>query len=100
MDTSVGMHCGVIRALIDVDLAYTVTEPTPLGAHDLKLIINLLNTLKLPAKMVINQSDMGDKSLIEKTSDEEGVEISHKIKYSKKLVEAYSKGEMKDMNLL
>ncbi|MDD5482016.1 MAG: P-loop NTPase, partial [Candidatus Shapirobacteria bacterium] len=47
VDTAVGLHCGVIRALIGVDLAYAVTEPTPLGAHDLKLILELLSLLKV-----------------------------------------------------
>jgi MinD superfamily P-loop ATPase len=100
LDTSVGMHCGVIRALIGADLAYAVTEPTPLGAHDLKLILKLLKILKVPTKIVLNQADLGSRELIDKIAKKTGVEIKHKIPYSKKLVKAYSEGKLIGVNLL
>lgn len=100
LDTAVGMHCGVIRALIDSDLAYAVTEPTPLGAHDLKLILELLKTLKVSAKIVLNQADLGKAELIEKIAKEDEIEIKYKIPYSKELVKAYSRGKLGKVNLL
>lgn len=99
-DTSVGMHCGVIRALIGCDLAYAVTEPTPLGAHDLELILKLLGVLKIPAKIVLNQADLGKKELIEEIAEKTKVEIKYKIPYSKELLRAYSKGKLQELNLL
>ena len=42
IDTAAGTHCDVIAALEGCDIALAVTEPTPLGAHDLKLIMELL----------------------------------------------------------
>ena len=99
-DTAVGLHCGVIRALIDCDLAYAVTEPTPLGSHDLGLILDLLKKLKVPAKVVLNQVDLGNENLIEKIVKKRNVKIAYKIPYSKKLVEAYSRGELASLNLL
>jgi len=39
-DTPPGTHCPVITAILDCDLAYAVTEPTPMGAYDLNLILN------------------------------------------------------------
>jgi len=65
LDSAPGTHCSVIRALIDVDLAYAVTEPTPLGAHDLKLILELLNKLKVPAKVILNQANLGNRKSID-----------------------------------
>lgn len=100
LDTAVGLHCGVIRALISVDLAYAVTEPTPLGGHDLQLILDLLRTLKVPVKMVLNQSNLGKADLIEKIAKKNRVEIKYKIPYSKELVRAYSKGNLQNFNLL
>jgi len=100
VDTAVGMHCGVIRALIGVDFAYTVTEPTPLGAHDLRLILKLLKTLKVPTKIILNQADLGKKELINKISKDAGVGIKYEILYSKKLVIAYSQGELGKVNIL
>jgi MinD superfamily P-loop ATPase len=100
LDTAVGMHCGVIRALIGADLAYAVTEPTPLGAHDLQLILDLLRTLKVPVKIVLNQADLGKPDLIEGIAKRNKVEIKYKIPYSKELVEAYSKGKLGEISLL
>ncbi len=99
LDTSVGLHCGVIRALIGVDLAYAVTEPTPLGAHDLELILKLIKTLKLPVKIVLNQADLGKSETVEKIAKEHKVEIKYKIPYSRELVEAYSKGNLQKFNI-
>jgi len=99
-DTAVGLHCGVIRALIDVDLAYAVTEPTPLGAHDLKLILDLLKILKVQAEIVINQADLGKIELVNKISRQLKTKVVYKIPYSKNLVKAYSKGGLLKMNLL
>lgn len=99
-DTAVGMHCGVIRALIGSDLAYAVTEPTPLGAHDLKLILKLLKTLKVPAKIVLNQANLGKRKLIDQISKDTKIGIKYEISYSKELVLAYSKGELGRINIL
>jgi len=98
-DTAVGMHCGVIRALIDVDEAYAVTEPTPLGAHDLRLILELLGKLEVPAKIILNQADLGARAEIDDIAKEWGVAIAHEILYSKELVEAYSRGALAAVNL-
>jgi len=99
-DTSVGMHCGVIRALLGSDLAYVVTEPTPLGAHDLELILKLLKTLNVPAEIVINQADLGEIKLIDKIAKKRKITIVYEIPYSKKLVKAYSKGDLLKLDLL
>jgi len=99
-DTSVGLHCGVIRALMDNDIAYAVTEPTHLGAHDLKLILDLLKILKVPSEIVVNQADLGKISLVNKISRQLKTKIAYKVPYSKKLVKAYSKGNLGKINIL
>ena len=47
IDTAAGTHCNVIHALMNVDKAYCITEPTPLGAYDLKLILELVKNCLL-----------------------------------------------------
>ncbi len=98
IDTAVGLHCGVIRALIGVDLAMAVTEPTPLGAHDLRLVLQLLKKLKVSVKIVINQFDLGDKKEIIKISKAQKVKIEKEIPYSKKIVRAYCGGKLGEVN--
>ena len=93
-DTAAGTHCPVINALLDVDFAYAVTEPTPMGAHDLNLILDLCQKLKVKTKIILNQADLGKKQKIEKIAKKYKIKIKKEIPYSKKLVEAYSKGEL------
>ena len=91
-DTSVGTHCGVISALNGCELAIAVTEPTPLGAHDLELILKLLKILNVPGKIVLNRSDIGDEKIIQNLAKRYNVEIIAKIPYKKEFLEKYSKG--------
>jgi len=98
-DTAAGTHCPVISALLDCDLAYAVTEPTPMGAYDLNLILDLCQKLGVPAKIVLNQADLGDKTKIEKIAKEFKTKIKKEIPYSKEIVEAYSKGRLLNINL-
>lgn len=97
-DTAAGIHCPVISALLDCDLAYCVTEPTPMGATDLNLILDLCQKLKIPAKLILNQADLGDKRGVQKIAQNFKIKIEKEIPYSKKLVEAYSKGQMLNFN--
>ena len=98
-DTAAGTHCPVISALLGCDLAYAVTEPTPMGAYDLNLILDLCQKLKVPAKIILNQADLGTKTKIEKIAKKFKIKIEKEIPYSKKLVEAYSKGQLLNFNL-
>jgi len=53
----------------------------------------------VPAKIVLNQADLGVKTKIEKIAKKYKIEIDQEIPYSKKLVEAYSKGRLLDFKL-
>ena len=99
-DTAPGTHCPVISAILDCDLVYCVTEPTPIGAYDLNLILDLCQKLKVPAKIILNQADLGDKRKILPALKKFKVKIEKEIPYSKRLVEAYSKGKLLNFELL
>lgn len=92
-DTAAGTHCTVIAALEDSDDVYAVTEPTPLGLHDLKLILELLDVLSLSKNVVINKSNLGKSSDIIKMVKKYNGSIYSKIPYDKKLEQIYMKGE-------
>lgn len=94
-DTAPGTHCSVIQALMDVDKAYAVTEPTPLGAHDLSLILKLLQRLKIPSDIVLNKADVGDRKLIEEIGKKFKTKISIEIPYSEELVKAYCEKDLR-----
>ena len=98
-DTAAGTHCPVISALIDCDFAYAVTEPSPMGAYDLSLILDLCQKLAVPVKIILNQADLGDKTKIKKIAAKYKTKIVKEIPYSKKVVEAYSKGKLLNFEL-
>ena len=95
-DTAAGTHCPVISALLGCDLAYAVTEPTLMGAYDLNLILDLCKKLKIQAKVILNQADLGEKKGVEKIIKKYKLKIEKEIPYSKELVTAYSQGRLLD----
>lgn len=92
VDTAAGTHCPVIAALEICDKVFAVTENTPLGMHDLEIILNILNEMKIDSEIIINKSNLGEKEFIDKISDKYGINICCKIPYSKKILENYSRG--------
>ncbi len=92
VDTAAGTHCDVISALEGSSIALAVTEPTPLGKHDLELIMKLLKRLGIKFEIVLNRFEEGREKLIEKVAESNGKKIASKIPYSKKIMKDYSKG--------
>jgi len=92
VDTAAGTHCDVISALEGADLALAVSEPTPLGAHDLELIIKLLSKLGLDFEIVLNRDETGKSELIESIAARAGKKIAARVPYSKEIIKAYSEG--------
>jgi len=100
VDTASGVHCQVISALMSCEIALAVTEPTPLGAHDLELILRLLKILKIKFKVVLNKATIGNKKLIEKIVKKYKTEIIAEIPYRKEILKAYSRGKpIKEENI-
>ena len=93
IDTAAGIHCPVIAALEMCDCAFAVTEPTPLGRHDLELILQLLQKLNIKAKIILNRADIGDKSLIYDLAEKTRVEIAAEISYSRDIAKKYAEGK-------
>ncbi len=59
-DTMPGTGNHVAAAIEDSAIVITVTEPTPLGLHDLEMILKLLRKLNLKAWVVVNRSDLSN----------------------------------------
>lgn len=92
IDTAAGTHCPVIAALGACNQVLAVTEPTPLGRHDLALILGLLKKMKIKSGIILNRSDIGDAGLIKDLAKNQGLEIIAEIPYSKEIADSYSKG--------
>jgi MinD superfamily P-loop ATPase len=89
VDTAPGTHCNVIQALLDCEKAYVVTEPTPLGAYDVKLILEILKIMGIRSEIVLNKSNIGSKNKIKEIAEEYNVPIAIEIPYSNELIKAY-----------
>ncbi len=92
VDTAAGLHCDVIAALENCDLVFSVTEPSPLGAHDLNLILELLEKLNINSQIILNRSDVGDKKLISDLAEKYSKKVIAEIPYSKDIVNQYARG--------
>ena len=92
IDTAAGTHCPVIQALLESEKAFVVTEPTPMGAHDLGLILDLCKKLKVDFEVVLNRSDLGKEKLIKE-------KIDIKIPYSKKIEKAYLESKLYQVDI-
>jgi MinD superfamily P-loop ATPase len=92
IDASPGTSCPVVEALKGADFALLVTEPTPFGLHDLKLMAQVArDELDLPVGVVINRDGIGDDQ-VEKFCRSEDIPILMRIPFDRRIAEVYSEG--------
>lgn len=71
-----------------------MTEPTPLGSHDLELILSLLEMFDMQRSVVINRSDLpGKKETVEQAAHNAAASIAAEIKLDKDLLAGYLQGK-------
>lgn len=94
VDTAPGIHNVIAQALWEADLALAVTEPTPLGAHDLGFMLDLTEEMGLPTEIILNKADIpgGLKDKVVKTSHDRGVKIVAEIPMDDELLRSYVSG--------
>lgn len=91
IDAPPGAACHVIETLCGSDYCILVTEPTPFGLYDLKIVVELLEKLKIPHGVIINKDGIGNDKT-EKFCNENKIQILLKIPYNKRIAETYSRG--------
>lgn len=94
LDASPGCTCPVVETLRSADFALLVTEPTPFGLHDLKLVTQLAKQeMGLACGVVINKSGQQD-SIIEDFCQSEDIPILMRLPLSRRIAESYAEGEL------
>jgi len=93
IDAPPGTSCPVIEATKDTDFVLLVTEPTPFGLHDLKLAVETIQLLNIPAGLVINRSDMGDEK-VKEYAEQGDLPVLMEIPFDRRIAEAYSRGKL------
>jgi len=91
IDSPPGASCPVIESVYGTDYCLLVSEPTPFGLHDLKIMVQVLEGLNIPFGVVINCAGIGDKKIYD-FCEEKGVPILLEIPFQRKIAELYSRG--------
>jgi MinD superfamily P-loop ATPase len=93
LDAPPGTSCPVVETVYDANYVVLVTEPTPFGLHDLKLMIALVRELGKPFGVVINKANLGNMELYHYLKEEK-VEIISEIPFSKTYASQYAKADL------
>ncbi len=92
IDAPPGTSCPVIESVQDADYGILVTEPTPFGLHDLKLMADVMQQLGIPHGVVINRNGIGDAG-VEDFCHERDIPILLRIPQSTEIARLYSQGQ-------
>jgi len=91
IDSPPGASCPVIESVHGSDYCLLVSEPTPFGLHDLKIMVQVLEGLKIPFGVIINRAGIGDKKTYD-FCEEKDLPILLEIPFQRKIAELYSRG--------
>ncbi len=93
IDAPPGASCPAVSAVRGADLALLVAEPTPFGLHDLKIAVEMIGALGLPAAVVVNRAGLGDQG-VDRFCRDAGIPVIQEIPDDRRVAEAYSRGEL------
>jgi MinD superfamily P-loop ATPase len=91
IDSPPGTSCPVIESIYKSDYSVLVAEPTPFGLHDLKIMVEVLDKIKIPFGVVINRAGIGDKKIYKYCKDRK-IPILLEIPFQRRIAELYSRG--------
>lgn len=92
-DAPPGTSCSVVESISNANMVIVVTEPTPFGLHDLKLMVELLNEMKIPFGVVINKSGIGNNDAYTYLLSEQ-ITILGEIPFMKSYASNYASGDL------
>ncbi|MGQ9514504.1 MAG: ATP-binding protein [Thermoproteota archaeon] len=91
IDSPPGSSCPVVVSVYGSDYCLLVTEPTPFGLHDLKIMVGVLKELRIPFGVIINRAGIGDKKVYEHCGNKK-IPILLEIPFNRRIAELYSQG--------
>lgn len=94
LDAAPGTSCPVIAAAHRADYLLLVTEPTPLGLHDLDLALQMGGALGVPMGVVVNRAGDGDDGGAAALAARYGVSVVGRIPFDRRIAAAYARGEL------
>jgi MinD superfamily P-loop ATPase len=94
LDAPPGTSCPMMEVVKSSDFILLVTEPTPFGLHDLQIAVETVEKIDRPMAVVLNKAGSGADQIIDDYCELEGIPIIARIPHSRKVAEAYSRGEL------
>ena len=91
IDVSPGTSCPVVESIKGSDFCLLVTEPTPFGANDLSLMVEVTRKFGIPCGVLLNRVGVGD-SGVEDYCVNQNIPILLKIPLDREIARLYSKG--------
>ena len=92
IDAPPGTSCPVVESVQGADFVLLVTEPTPFGLHDLKLMVEVVRELDIPAGVVINRDGVGDE-VVDAFCVEAGLPVLMRIPLEREIGAGIAKGK-------
>lgn len=93
IDCPPGTSCNTVNALEGSDFAILVTEPSPFGLSDMKLVVQLLQDMEIPFGIVINKADDENSEILD-FCDKNSIEILGELPFSREVAKSYSEGKI------
>lgn len=84
IDAPPGNACPLVESVRDADHVLLVTEPTPFGLSDLKLIVETMRILGKDFSVVVNKWGSGDDRVL-RYCEEAGIPLAGKIAFSREV---------------
>ncbi len=94
LDAAPGTSCPVIAAAYGADFLLLVTEPTPLGLHDLALAMEMGKALGVPMGVVVNRAGEDEDGDVARLTARHGVPVLRRIPFDRRIAAAYARGEV------
>jgi MinD superfamily P-loop ATPase len=92
MDAAPGTSCPVVETLRGADFALLVSEPTPFGLHDLRLMVEVVREMNIPAGVIVNR-DMVSDGALERYCVEADLPVLMRIPLDRGIGEAIVQGQ-------
>jgi MinD superfamily P-loop ATPase len=92
-DSPPGTSCPVVTTVADADYTLLVSEPTPFGLYDLKLMVELLKDMNKKYGVILNKTGIGNTEIYDYL-DEENLELLAEIPFSREYAANYAAGKL------
>ena len=93
IDSPPGTSCATVAAVESADYAIIVSEPTPFGVSDMKMVVEMLKNLNVPFGLIINKAGLGNNEIYQ-YANQENINILGEIPFSKDVAKHYATGKL------